>query len=80
MLFFLSFFSLMTQPIVVEWTSGEVIDIVDSLEIKQLHALQNGNESLALYYKNLADSFQPILKGFERMVPEQRIAKMVMAL
>ena len=56
------------------------MDIIAALNAQQEYEQKMGKEMIAIYYENLADTFQPILDKLQELPGEQRVAKLVMAL
>ena len=67
----------MTQ---ISLTSGEILDIISALEDRENHAYdEQNNPHLAAYYMNLASQFYRIHDRMKYLVPENRVANLVLA-
>ena len=65
----------MTQ---VSFTSGELLDIISTLEDKVENLEESANFTLASYYYNTIDQFDRIVEKMEEFVPENRVANLVL--
>ena len=65
----------MTQ---VSFTSGELLDIISTLEDKVENLEESANFTLASYYYNTIDQFDRIVEKMEDFVPESRVANLVL--
>lgn len=65
----------MTQ---VSFTSGELLDIISTLEDKVENLEESANFTLASYYYNIIDQFDRIVEKMEDFVPENRVANLVL--
>jgi hypothetical protein len=63
----------------ISFTSGELLDIISALEIKEDRAYDSGDRNLAAYYMNLGNQFQRIYDRLQEFVPENRVANLVLA-
>ena len=63
----------------ISFTSGELLDIVSALEIKEDQAYDSGDHQLAAYYMNLSNQFNRIYDRLQDKVPEYRVAELVLA-
>jgi len=63
----------------ISFTSGELLDIISALEIKEDRAYDSGDKNLAAYYMNLGNQFQRIYDRLQEFVPENRVANLVLA-
>lgn len=63
----------------ISLTSGEILDIISALEIKENDALFDGNAPLASYYLNLQQQFQKVYDKLQEEIPENRVANLVLA-
>jgi len=66
----------MTQ---VSFTSGELLDIISTLEEKENALYDADDKHLAAYYMNLGNQFQKIYDKLQEFVPENRVANLVLA-
>ena len=60
----------------ISFTSGEILDIMDSLQLK---AQMVSDPHLAVYYESIVDQFQLIYDKLQDFVPENRVANLVLA-
>lgn len=66
----------MTQ---VSFTSGQILDIISALELKEDDAYGNKKDKhLAAYYMNLVSQFQRVYDKLQSEIPEHRIANLVL--
>ncbi len=65
----------MTQ---VSFTSGELLDIISTLEDIAENLEESANFTLASYYYNIIDQFDRITEKLEDFVPESRVANLVL--
>ena len=64
----------------ISFTSGELLDIIKILEIKENRAYIIDNDpGLSAYYMNIAVQFQRIYDKLQEFVPENRVANLVLA-
>ena len=63
----------------ISFTSGEILDIISALEIKEDQAYDNGEHHLAAYYMNLSNQFHRIYDRVKDFQPENRVANLVLA-
>lgn len=63
----------------ISFTSGELLDIISALEIKEDRAYDSGDKNLAAYYMNLGVQFQKVYDKLQEFVPENRVANLVLA-
>lgn len=63
----------------ISLTSGEILDIISALEIKENDAFFDGNPPLASYYLNLQQQFQKVYDKLQEEIPENRVANLVLA-
>jgi hypothetical protein len=66
----------MTQ---VSFTSGELMDIISSLDLNIEAAEQDDDYQLAAYYGNIQQQFEHLLEKVKEMQPENRVANLVLA-
>lgn len=62
----------------ISFTSGELLDIIAALEIKENSVYQK-DPHLASYYLNLQQQFQQVYDKLQEVVPENRVAHLVLA-
>ena len=65
----------MTQ---VSLTSGEVMDVISSLNSKGNAAFDSQDYYLAGYYFRIAHKFEKVSEKLKEMIPEKRVANLVM--
>lgn len=63
----------------ITFTSGELLDIISALEIKEDKAYLNEDENLAAYFMNLGMRFQQVYDRLQDFPGEKRIANLVLA-
>lgn len=63
----------------ISFTSGELLDIISALEIKEDQVYDSGDHQLAAYYMNLSNQFNRIYDRLQDKVPEHRVAELVLA-
>lgn len=66
----------MTQ---ISFTSGELLDIISTLEDKVENLEESANFALASYYYNIIDQFDRITEKLEEFQPENKVANLVLA-
>ena len=67
----------MTQ---INFTSGQILDIISALEEKENHAYDvKDDKQLAAYYMNLGVQFQRVYDRLQDLPGEKRVAKLVLA-
>lgn len=64
----------------ISLTSGEVMDVISALTSKGNSAFDSENYHLADYYFKLAYQFQKVSEKLKEMVPEERVANLVMVM
>ncbi len=64
----------------ISFTSGELLDIIDALEIKEDKAYIGGDKNLAAYYMNLGVRFQRVYDRLQGLPGEKREAQLVLAM
>jgi hypothetical protein len=69
-------FVLMTS---ISFTSGEIMDIIDALEVKEDKSYLAGDVQLAAYYMQLVNQFQRINDRLSERPGEHRVAELVLA-
>ena len=63
----------------ISFTSGEILDIISSLEESESRAYYaKNNPQLAAYYMNMALQFQKVYDRLQEVVPEKRVANLVL--
>jgi hypothetical protein len=64
----------------ISFTSGELLDIISALEVKEDQALSVKNDAhLAAYYLHMIDQFQRVYDRLQERPGEQRVAELVLA-
>jgi hypothetical protein len=63
----------------VSFTSGEILDIIAALEVKEDKSYLAGDVQLASYYLNLVNQFQRINDRLSERPGEHRVAELVLA-
>jgi hypothetical protein len=63
----------------VSFTSGEIMDIIDALEVKEDKSYLAGDVQLAAYYMQLVNQFQRINDRLSERPGEHRVAELVLA-
>lgn len=63
----------------ISFTSGEILDIISSLEDKAENLEESGQFTLANYYYNMIDQFDRISEKLKDFQPENRVANLVLA-
>lgn len=63
----------------ISFTSGEIMDIISALEIKENQAYDNGEHQLASYYMHLGVQFERIMDRLSERPGEYRVAELVLA-
>lgn len=63
----------------ISFTSGEIMDIISALEVKEEYAYDNGEHQLAAYYMQLVNQFQRINDRLSERPGEYRVAELVLA-
>jgi hypothetical protein len=66
----------MTQ---VSFTSGEILDIIKSLEVMESKADLSGDPHLAAYYFGIITQFYRIHEKLKDFQPENRVANLILA-
>jgi len=64
--------------ITVSLTSGQLLDIISALEEKEDALCEADNKHLAAYYMNLGTQFQRVYDQLQSIVPENRVANLVL--
>lgn len=67
----------MTQ---ISLTSGEVMDVVSTLTSKGNAAFDSQEYHLADYYFKIAYQFEKVSEKLNEMIPEERVANLVLAM
>ena len=63
----------------ISFTSGELLDIIKVLEVKEnLAYIIDNDPGLSAYYMNLGNQFQRIYDKLQEFVPENRVANLVL--
>jgi hypothetical protein len=64
----------------ISFTSGELLDIIKVLEVKEnLAYIIDNDPGLSAYYMNLGNQFQKVYDKLQEFVPENRVANLVLA-
>jgi len=63
----------------VSFTSGELLDIIKSLEVMESKAEYNEDYYLASYYLHLSQQFGRIHEKLQEMPSENRVAHLILA-
>lgn len=63
----------------ISFTSGQILDIISALEEKEDALYEADNKHLAAYYMNMGAQFQRVYDRLQDVVPEKRIATLVLA-
>ena len=66
----------MTQ---ISLTSGQILDIIDVLELKEDALYDADNKHLAAYYMNLVAQFQRVYDRLQYLPGEKRVANLVLS-
>ena len=62
----------------ISFTSGELLDIIDALEIKENRAYDSGDAQLATYYLHLVNQFHRVNDRLSERPGEHRVAELVL--
>lgn len=62
----------------ISFTSGELLDIISTLEDKAENLEESANFTLANYYYNIIDQLDRITEKLEQFQPENRVANLVL--
>lgn len=63
----------------ISLTSGQILDIILALEEKENALYDADDKHLAAYYMNLGNQFQRVYDKLQGVVPENRVANLVLA-
>jgi hypothetical protein len=63
----------------ISFTSGEILDIISTLEDKAEKLEESGQFTLANYYYNIIEQFDRITEKVWDFQPENRVANLVLA-
>lgn len=63
----------------ISFTSGEILDIISTLEDKAEKLEESAQFTLANYYYNIIEQFDRISEKLEDFQPENRVANLVLA-
>jgi hypothetical protein len=63
----------------ISFTSGQILDIISALEEKENELYDTGDKHLALYYMQMGAQFQRVYDRLQDVVPEKRVANLVLA-
>jgi hypothetical protein len=61
-------------------TSGQILDIMESLRCKLISALNIGDEHLATYYENMIKQFEDVYDKLQELPGEKREAHLILAM
>jgi hypothetical protein len=64
----------------ISLTSGELLDIIDSLCDKEQALHDAENYHLSAYYLNILQQFEAIVEKLDELPGEKRVANLVMAM
>jgi hypothetical protein len=62
----------------ISFTSGEIMDIISALEVKENQAYDGGDPQLAAYYMHMATQFERINDRLSERPGEYRVAELVL--
>ncbi len=63
----------------ISLTSGQILDIISLLEEREDALYDADNKGLATYYMQMGVQFQRIYDRLQDVVPEKRVANLVLA-
>jgi hypothetical protein len=63
----------------ISFTSGQILDIISALEEKENALYDAGDKHLAAYYMQMGAQFQRVYDRLQDVVPEKRVANLVLA-
>lgn len=63
----------------ISFTSGEILDIIAVLEVRENQAYKDGDFQRAAYYMNMASQFERIMDRLYERPGEHRVAELVLA-
>ena len=63
----------------ISFTSGQILDIISALDEKEVALYEADDKHLAAYYMNMGAQFQRVYDRLQDVVPEKRIANLVLA-
>ena len=63
----------------ISFTSGQILDIIFALEEKEFALYEEGDKHLAAYYMQMGAQFQRVYDRLQDVVPEKRVANLVLA-
>jgi hypothetical protein len=63
----------------ISLTSGQILDIILALEEKENTLYDADDKHTAAYYMNLGNQFQRVYDKLQGVVPENRVANLVLA-
>lgn len=63
----------------ISLTSGQILDIISALEEKENALYDADDKHTAAYYMNLGNQFQRVYDSLQGVVPENRVANLVLA-
>lgn len=62
----------------ISFTSGELMDIISALEVRENQAYDGGDPHLAAYYMHMAAQFERINDRLSERPGEYRVAELVL--
>lgn len=63
----------------ISFTSGQILDIISALEEKEDALYDADDKQLAAYYMQMGAQFQRVYDRLQDVVPEKRVAELVLA-
>ena len=63
----------------ISFTSGEILDIISTLEDKAENLEESSQFTLANYYYHIIEQFDKISEKLEQFQPENKVANLVLA-
>ena len=63
----------------ISFTSGQILDIISALDEKEVALYEAGDKHLAAYYMQMGAQFQRVYDRLQDVVPEKRVANLVLA-
>ena len=62
----------------ISFTSGQILDIISALDEKEVALYEADDKHLAAYYMNMGAQFQRVYDRLQDVVPEKRVAELVL--